>query len=177
MFRELFGLEATRWIEKGGDCLDVIARSVQLVEYLTSPEIGMYKGNKVKLQVEVPDWILHGSEEHRRAGVRGLMDTDGCVSLDTNRRYSPPRRYMYMRLQFCSYSIPLLEGMYEILCSLGYHPCKYVKNHQVRLNWQEEVRRYCREIGTRNAYHLRRYIEFARRAWGEDVSAEVCFLG
>jgi hypothetical protein len=83
---------------------------------------------------------------------------------------------MYVRLQFRSHSIPLLEGVYEMLCSLGYHPRKHAKNHQVRLNRQDEVRRYFREIGTRNEYHLGRYVKRARKAWGEDVSTEVCFL-
>lgn len=174
LFEQLFSLEPKIEVRSGNSRV-VIAHSVRLVRYLTSEEIGLKKRDKVKQQVGVPNWILGGGREYWMACVRGLMDTDGGLFRDIDRRYSPPHRRV--RLIFRNCSIPLLDGMEEMLQKLDYHPRKHVRHHCLHLNRQEEVRRYYREIGTRNAYHRDEYTRKAWEAWGENVSDEIKFLG
>ena len=174
LIKELFDLEA-KFEVRAHNSLVVVAHSVKLVKYLTSEEIGLKKGDKVKQQVGVPNWILDGGEKYWVACVRGLMDTDGGPCRDVDRRYSPPHRFV--RLVFRNSSIPLLDGMEEMLKKLGYHPRKYVGHHCVHLNRREEIRRYYCEVGTRNIYHREEYIRKAWEAWEENLSNEIEFLG
>jgi len=174
-FEKLFGIKASIYLSEPKNKRTVDVRSVRLVRYLTGKEIGLKKGNKVKQQVCVPDWILCGGKEYWVACVRGLMDTDGGLYLRTQQRKRRPP-YHNIVLIFANYSIPLLDGMNEMLRKLGYHPRKYVRHRCVYLNRQAEIRRYYREIGTRNAYHVQEYVRKARVAWGEDISDEVKFL-
>lgn len=170
LFKELFKLEATIEVRRD-HTRRVRVWSVALIDYLES--IGLCRGNKVKQQVGVPTWIRLGEKDHLIAGVRGLMDTDGGPILQTDRKVF--KTYRYVMLGFHNFSTPLLDGMWEMLTKLHYHPTRDARH--VRLNRQEEVKRYYREIGTRNAYHLQRYIELARTAWKEDVSNKIKFLG
>lgn len=173
LIKELFDLEAKFQVQLPNS-LVVVAHSVKLVKYLTGEEIGLKRGDKVKQQVDVPNWILNGGEKYWLACVRGLMDTDGGPCRDIDRRYSPPHRFV--RLVFRSRSIPLLDGMEEMLGKLGYHPRKHLRHHCLRLNRQKEVRRYYWEIGTRNIYCRDEYVQKAWEAWEENMSDEVKFL-
>jgi hypothetical protein len=67
--------------------------------------------------------------------------------------------------------------MYQMLEGLGYNPTKSVEWRYVLLGQREEIRRYYREIGTRNSHHVEQYVEKAQEAWGIDVSSEVWHLG
>lgn len=171
LFKKLFNLKATVKFRSDSDCCRVIVYSVALVEHLE--RIGLHRGSKVKQQVGVPAWIRLGENSLLVAGVRGLMDTDGGPILYTDKRL--PRLRHSVRLNFSNSSTPLLNGMWEMLSKLGYHPARSVG--YVQLGRKEEAQRYYREIGTRNAYHMREYIRKAGKAWNKDASEDIKFLG
>lgn len=117
---------------------------VDLVEYLNSK--GLSLGNKVLLQVGVPEWVWT-KEEYIKACIRGLVDTDGCFSIHTYKVNG--KRYAYPKLSFSNRSEPILQFVYKGLKQLGFNP-KRTFDYGVWLHNQQEVRRYLQEIGTRN---------------------------
>lgn len=117
---------------------------VDLVEYLNSK--GLSLGNKVLLQVGVPEWIST-NEEYVRACIRGLVDTDGCFSIHRYRVKN--KSYSYPKMAFSNRSEPILQFVYKGLKQLGFNP-KRTFAYGVWLHNQQEVRRYLQEIGTRN---------------------------
>lgn len=117
---------------------------VDLVEYLNSK--GLSLGNKVLLQVGVPEWIST-KEEYVRACIRGLVDTDGCFSIHTYKVKN--KSYSYPKMAFSNRSEPILRFVYQGLKQLSFNP-KRTFRYGVWLHNQQEVRRYLKEIGTRN---------------------------
>lgn len=168
LYAELFGLavSTSRW----GNSCRVRVHSVALIEYLES--IGLQRGDKVAHQVGVPSWIFL-RRNYMEACTRGLMDTDGGPCRRTQRRVHTMTRYM--KIAFSNHSKSLVEGMYKMLTELSYRPRKGAD--YVVLNRREEIRRYYAEIGTSNAYHLKRYLQLAREAWGQDLAGEIKWLG
>ncbi|MBI4035707.1 LAGLIDADG family homing endonuclease [Candidatus Daviesbacteria bacterium] len=84
-----------------------------MVKYLTSK--GLSLGNKVCLQVGVPNWIL-SKEDYIKACIRGLIDTDGSFVLH---RYTIKGKiYTYPKISFSNRSEPLLEFVYQGLRSI-----------------------------------------------------------
>jgi len=162
LLTDLFGVEAP--LVPDGNTGIVIVSSVAVVGFLLS--IGLKKGNKVEQQVGVPDWIF-SDREYMRACIRGLMDTDGGVYPHSYKVGG--KMYHYVKMNFTNHSIPLLDGMERMLVELGFTAKNDRKRH-VSLYRQAEVGRYLNEIGTNNLYHLRRFHDFARRFWGEDLA-------
>lgn len=142
--KKLFGIIPAIYKSKKVKLLRVSISSVNLIEYLL--EKGLILGNKVKLQVAVPRWV-YKNKEYIKACIRGLIDTDGCFII--NKYKVKKREYKYPKMIFCNSSIPLLNFVIDGLKACGFTP----KNHGNKYIWlsnQAEVRRYLREIGTRN---------------------------
>ena len=144
MINTLFGLKATITKHKKYRLLRVSVSSVDMIEYLLQK--GLHLGNKVQLQVGVPDWIL-SKPEYIKACVRGLMDTDGCFVIHTYTVNG--KQYSYPKIVFTNSSLPILEFVDRGLRILGFTPKKY-ENKRVWLLNQNEVKRYLKEIGTSN---------------------------
>ncbi len=117
---------------------------VNLVKYLTLK--GLNLGNKVALQAQVPKWIEQEPGYVKKC-IRGLIDTDGSFVL--HRYKVKGKEYVYPKISFTNRSQPLLDFIYEGLEMFGFHPKRSYK-YQVWLHNQNEVRRYLRELGTRN---------------------------
>jgi predicted DNA-binding antitoxin AbrB/MazE fold protein len=120
---------------------------VDLIKFLE--KIGLKIGNKVKLQVDVPKWIKQNSN-YSIACLRGLMDTDGCISIH---KYKVNRKeYFYKNLIFTNCSIPLAEFVYKRLIKVGLHP-KMVKVLEKRRVWlynTNEAKEYLYLVGSSN---------------------------
>ena len=74
LFKKVFGQEPS--CRKCSCCnsIDLTISGIGLIEELE--RWGFIKGDKVKHQVDFPDWILRNIE-FQKACIRGLMDTDG----------------------------------------------------------------------------------------------------
>lgn len=108
-------------------------------------------GSKVKKQAGVPGWIER-NRKFRKACVRGLIDTDGCVYFD--KHTIKGRVYSSICIAFTSASIPLLDFVEESLKREGFKPTRWGRN--IRLRKREEVMRYAKEIGFSNPKHARK---------------------
>ncbi len=114
--------------------------------------MGMKIGDKVKQQVDVPDWIKSDPELSRWC-FRGLMDTDGGIF--TNSYVINGKSYVYPKTNFTNASQPLLDFVYNTLKHKDFHP----NNKQPRKVWlysQVESKRYLEVIGSSNERLLKK---------------------
>ncbi len=144
---KLFG-EAPKTFKRKHDKAIVLYYSgVRLVEFLV--KIGLKIGNKVRQQVDVPDWVKN-SKKYRIACLRGLMDTDGGVFLH---KYKVNLKvYSYRKICFSNRSIPLLIFVKSTLEELGFTAkvIDKVENKKVWLYNTNEVGEYLKKVGTNN---------------------------
>ena len=156
LFQDLFSLSAT--IQRRTDTYGwtVVASSRALIEYLQT--IGLIRGRKVAHQVDVPSWIWN-AYAYQRACLRGLMDTDGSLYQYTHVVYG--HTYVNGALSFTNRSLPLLRSVEQLLHRCGFRP--RARQYHVTLNRESEIRDYFRYVGSRNAKHLNRFREYARR--------------
>lgn len=132
------------------NALTITASGVEIVKYLL--KMGMHTGDKVRQQVDVPEWIKQSSELSRWC-LRGLMDTDGGIF--TNSYVINGKSYVYPKTNFTNASQPLLNFVYKVLLDNGFHP----SNRQPRKIWlysQVESKRYLEVIGSSNERLLKK---------------------
>lgn len=144
---ELFGEKPKIMPRK--ECLadTIYFNGINLVEYLK--KIGLKVGNKVKQQVDVPDWIKK-DKTYSLLCCRGLMDTDGCIAI--HRYYVNKKRYHYKKLIFTNCSVPLALFVKNTLQTVGLHP-KVINNLGKMRVWlynSQEVQDYLRIVGSSN---------------------------
>lgn len=137
-------------IVKKKDCkaTDLRYSGIRLVNFLIS--IGLKRGNKVKQQVDVPDWVQK-SNPYKIACLKGLMDTDGCVVVSTHK--VGLKRYVYYNPCFANRSRPLLNFVADTLREQGLHPS--VAGERIWLYNKAEIRAYFDLIGSSNARLLK----------------------
>lgn len=133
--------------------INLTISGVGMVEFLLKN--GLKIGNKIRNRVDIPTWIGK-SRIFSHACVRGLIDTDGCVYLDTH--YINRKRYKYICLAFTSYSGSLLKSVYKVLFSGGLNPTLYKNN--LKLRKENDVYRYYKLIGSHNTKHLSKLENF-----------------
>lgn len=149
---QLFKATAKNSKRNDSKAITICLNGVRLVEYLI--KIGLKIGNKVKQQVDVPDWIKN-SKEFRIACLRGLMDTDGGVFLH---KYKVNGKiYDYKKICFTNRSVPLLVFVNDVLKEIGLTPklLTKVENKKVWLYNEQEVEEYLKTIGSHNSRLLR----------------------
>jgi hypothetical protein len=143
----LFDREPIMTFKKGSNsAIYLILNSKPLVVFLNS--ISMKIGNKVKNQVGVPDFITEDLKL-TRACIRGLIDTDGGI-------FEKQRGYKRSLIEFKNFSKPLKNFVEEGLTKLGFKVSKGGPN-SIRIQNQDEIYRYYREIGFSNVKNLIRF--------------------
>ncbi len=120
--------------------------------YFCIEKLGLKKGNKIKQQVDIPDWIKE-NKLYSIACVRGLVDTDGCIF--THRYKVNGKFYNYKKLSFTSYSKPLRYSVFKIMKDNGLNP-RFSRDRDVRLDSIKDMQKYFRIIGSHNPKHLKR---------------------
>jgi hypothetical protein len=148
----LFGEEPKLYRRKDSKALVLYYNGRSMIRYLLS--IGLKIGDKVRQQVDVPNWIK-SYLPYKIACVRGLMDTDGGVFLHKYKVNG--KEYFYKKICFSNKSIPLLIFVKKTLKELGFNPkiVNNVVNKQVWLYNNTEVKDYLKKIGTSNPRLLR----------------------
>lgn len=134
--------------EKG--TIDVVLSGVALSEELVS--MGLVRGDKVRQQVAIPNWI-YDNPEYSRACVRGLFDTDG--SLYAHRK----TKATYYGWTFTNYSRPLLNGVARILRANGFDPKQGCKESIFMYN-RNALERYFDIFGTNNPKNSQKYSKY-----------------
>jgi len=155
--KKLFNINTTRRIREEMGSADIVASSTNLVEYLQ--KLGIKKGNKVKNQVNVPNWIFE-KKEYQIGCLRGLFDTDGCVYKHNYKVGG--KLYSYLKMSFRNYSIPLLRSIKKMLENLDFYPVIDINHQTAYINRATEVKRYFLYIGTSNPRYLERFNRFSK---------------
>lgn len=113
------------------------------------------QNNKLlKKKPGIPSWIRK-KLLYKKAFIRGLFDTDGCVYVDKHKHND--KLYNYLCWTITSASPPLLNDVYNILKELGYSPTHKKTQQAVYLRKQSEIKRYFFQIKTNNPKHQSRY--------------------
>ncbi len=152
LIKDLFDVYVGRCNKKNNLAFSLLVSRIELVRFCTKI-LGLKKGNKIKHQVDIPNWIKK-RKSFSIACARGLFDTDGCVF--THRYKVKNKIYSYKKLSFTSYSRPLLQSFFEILKSNGLNP-RFALRSDVRLDNIKDVQNYFKIFGSHNPKHLKRY--------------------
>ena len=153
---KLFAVESalyTRSSVRKKMVVEVVFAGINIIEFLLSK--GLLKGNKVKHQIDVPQWIKEKLEFSKYC-LRGLIDTDGGVYY--HRHSTQGHNFFNIGLQFSNKSKPLLQFVYDTLIALGFTP--KIDSRYVSLYKESEVCRYTEQVRFHNPYHVRRVKKF-----------------
>lgn len=165
--KKLFGHRFSVYKRKTCRAIDLSLYGVGLTEILG--RLGIKKGNKIKNQVDFPEWIWDRDGFQEKC-VRGLMDTDGCVFL----HYHTTKGIKYRNIGICftSLSKPLLLSVSKILSKSKIKHSLYKETGRICIYSLGDVKRYFAQFGSSNPkhqdkfnYHLmynRRLTKFAR---------------
>jgi intein/homing endonuclease len=116
-------------------------------------KLGLKKGDKVKQQVDIPDWIKQ-NRLYSIACLRGLVDTDGCIFTHSYRVND--KLYRYKKFSFTNSSKFLRQSVFAILKDNGLNP-RMSQRKDVRLDSVSDIKKYFQLIGSHNPKHLKRF--------------------
>lgn len=148
---KLFGFLPKRRVRRNSKVILIRASRVDLIRFCQ--KIGLKLGNKIKQQVNIPDWIKNNLD-FKRSCLRGLVDTDG--SLIIHKYKSKGKPYVYKKIGFTSKSSPLLKSVSEILNELNIKH-RFGNNFDIRIEAKNDVEKYFNLVGSHNPKHLKRY--------------------
>ena len=152
LIKKLFDVPVGTSRRKRDLAINYVVSRTELVRFCTE-KLGLKIGNKIKQQVDIPDWIKQ-NKLYSIACVRGLVDTDGCVF---NHKYKVKEKwYSYKKLAFTSYSKPLRESVSHILKNSGLNP-RIARDKDVRLDSIKDMEKYFKIFSSHNPKHLRKY--------------------
>jgi len=154
LVEELFKIRVSLSYRRDKRACNLIISSKSVCQFLMSQ--GIPQGNKITGGVRIPSWIRK-KPLYRKAFVRGLFDTDGCVYLDTH--HFGQKVYRNLGMAFANQSLPLLSFFRETLELLELHPTQKTE-FRVFLRRKEDIRRYFNLIGSSNKKHLDKVSEY-----------------
>jgi intein/homing endonuclease len=157
----------TPYHRKSENAVLVRIRDKGLVEFLLS--LGFNFGKKGE-RIVIPKVIANDSIL-AKACVRGIFNTDGSVY----RRYTKIYKKHGMKslsilnhavIQIKMKSRPLIQQIHDLLVSFGYRPNKIASDGNgswlVRVNRQDDIEKFFKEIATTHPYHAQRYNNIKR---------------
>ncbi|MBI4225481.1 MAG: LAGLIDADG family homing endonuclease [Candidatus Sungbacteria bacterium] len=151
LVKKLFEIDASNLRRPNEHVVVIRISRTNLVKFCVA--LGLKIGNKVKQQVDMPQWIKDNLK-YQIACLRGLVDTDGSVF--RHRYKSNGKLYSYKKIDFTNRSIPLLTSVSNILKILGIKH-RIAGNYKIRIEAQKDVERFFKLIGSHNPKHLKKY--------------------
>lgn len=144
LFHRVFGEYPSAYYYKKKGTLELLLSGANLVENLN--KIGINKGNKIRNQVDFPEWIWK-QKRYQRYCVRGLVDTDG--GLYFHRHSIKGSKYINLGLCFTSWSRLLIKSVGTVLRS---DKIKFsvVNNNRIYIYSLVEIEKYFRLFGSSN---------------------------
>ncbi len=143
--KKLFDVEPAIRMRKNAKALIISLTSTSVVDFLVLQ--GLPRGNKLKSGLAIPSWVL-SKPLYRKACVRGLVDTDGCIFIHTHKVKG--KRYDNIGLTFTSYSLELIIQVAEILQEFGVAPHISKSGRDIYIYQADTVFRYLKIFGTSN---------------------------
>ena len=128
-------------------------------------ELGMQKGNKAST-VKFPKWAF-SSKKIMKSILRGLFDTDGCVSCEKNYSLKNPKYHTKIKIHIVSISPNLIKEANKILNKLEIKNfikkpyqqkqknCKL--SHRIVIDGGINVDKWFKLIGSSNPKHITKY--------------------
>ena len=154
LIKRLFDVPIGIYYDKEDRSVDLVVSRSELVHFCIE-KLGLKKGNKIKQQIDIPDWIKR-DKLYSISCVRGLVDTDGCIF--THRYKVNGKFYSYKKLCFTSYSLPLRQSVFNILKNLGLNP-RLAQRRDVRLDSVEDMKKYFQVVSLHNPKLLKKYFK------------------
>jgi len=151
LIKKLFNVYVGTCYRKDSKAISYNVSRTKLIRFCTE-KLGLKQGNKIKQQVDIPDWIRQ-NKLYSIACARGLIDTDGYVF--THRYKVNGKFYSYKKLTFTSYSTSLRQSVFGILRNNGLHP-RFSQGRDVRLDSIGDMRKYFEIFNSHNPKHLKR---------------------
>lgn len=152
LIKKLFSVKPSIYHNYKNSVNNIVVSRSELVKFCAE-KLGLKIGNKIKQQVDIPDWIKK-NKKFQVACLRGLIDTDGSIII--HKYKSKNKFYSYKKIGFTTKSYPLLKSASNILDRLG---IKYgiSKRGDVRIESQKNVEKYLNLVNSHNPKHLERY--------------------
>ncbi len=144
--KKLFEIDPTFIKRRGENTIIISLSSTSIVDFLI--EKGLIRGNKLKAGLKIPQWILD-NDEFKRACLRGLIDTDGCLYIHVHKS-KWDKVYKNIGLNFSSYSEDLISQVSEILFEYGIVPHISKRGTDIYLYKASAVKKYLEVVGTSN---------------------------
>ncbi len=145
LIKELFGLISVIRINPNENSLKLRVNSLSLVEFLLSK--GLFVGNKIKNDVGIPQFVFDNNVLLTSC-IRGLIDTDGGI-------FSKDRKGNRAIIEFENRTVQLRKDFKTGLEKLGFTPSRSGGiSNSIRIQKQDEVRRFIKEIGFNNPKNL-----------------------
>ena len=141
----LFGFPPAVHYPKSCNVCNISIDSVAIVDLLV--EKGLLKGNKLEQGLSIPSWVME-KEEYRKACMRGLMDTDGCLYIHEHTVLGSS--YSNIGLCFSSYSPELILQTSGIFDEFGIVPHINKRGTEIYLYKVTAVAKYLEIFGTSN---------------------------
>lgn len=148
--KNIFGLDSTISKIKKHNSIQLKVHSVELIKFLIANSFVL--GNKIKNKESLPRWIFE-REEFIYGTLRGLFDTDGGI-------YQKQKRYKRAIIEFQTDSPYIRKDIFEMLRGVGFTPSKSSGN--IRIQDQEEVKRFFSVVGSFNPKNIIRYRHFIK---------------
>ncbi len=143
--KKLFRVEPAIRKRKNSNALVISLASISIVDFLVSN--GLPRGNKLKNGLHIPKWILD-KPSYRKACVRGLIDTDGCMFIHKHKVKG--KRYDNIGLTFTAYDPGLVLEVAGILDEFGISPHISKRERDIYLYQADSVLKYLKIFGTSN---------------------------
>jgi hypothetical protein len=142
---KLFGIKPAIRIRKESQVIIVSFASINLIEALMQK--GILKGNKLKQNLNIPDWIMQSSD-YKIACVRGLVDTDGGLYL--HRHTVSSHYYENIGLCFTSFSRVLIDQVAGVFNENGIKAHISKDYHKIYLYSSKSVEKYLEVFSSSN---------------------------
>lgn len=117
-------------------------------------ELGIPVGAGKFCTVMIPNQILR-KQELLVPCIRGIFDTDGCVSLDFRKTYKKP----YVRIILHMYNPNLLNQIQQCLEKLRVNSTLSTKKEFLYINGEFCVKIFLQKIGLSNTRHLFKFVK------------------
>lgn len=112
--------------------------TITLYQNLISERLDIPPGNRAKLYVVVPKWIL-AKKEYVVRYLRGLYEAEGSFCV-----HRPTGTYKFL---FCNKNNSMIHNVWKLMTSLGFHP--HISSHKVQISRKSEVYEAMKVLGLR----------------------------
>lgn len=148
LIKDLFKIETKIKFRKHVNCIDIYFLNQDFFDYLA--DFGFPVGKKG--QISIPESINYLPKEKLNHLIRGIFDTDGCISARKDEGYK------YPQIVISSSSEPLKLQLKDLLVNQGFPV--YLHNFDLRIKGNKNFKKWFDLIGSNNPRNINKYKEW-----------------